>query len=91
MAPAFAGVAEFRYGSIGPASTSESSEWQNPIRATALAMPAASAMPEAATHAMGETGTTGAMGETYAMIESATHAMAEFAVPAIVRSIGAVG
>ena len=59
----------------------------------ALPVPAASAMPEAATHAMAEI-TTAAVGKTYAMIE-ATHAMAEAmaecAVPAIVGSIGAIG
>ncbi len=46
-------------------------------------MPAASAMPEAASHAMGETDTA---------IDAATHAMAEavaeFAVPAIVGAVG---
>jgi hypothetical protein len=42
-------------------------------------------MPEAATHAMGETAA--AVGETCTMIDAATHAMAEavaeFAVPAV--------
>src|SRR5204863_2296884 len=61
---------------------------------TALAVPAASAMPKAATHATGEAATT-AVGETCAMIDAATHAMreavAEFAVSAIVRSVSAIG
>ena len=43
---------------------------------TALAVPTASAMPKAATHAMAEA-TTAEMGETYAVIDATTDTMAE--------------
>ena len=56
----------------------------------ALPVPAASAMPEAATHAMGETAA--AVGETDTAIDATTHAMAEavaeFAMPAIIDAVG---
>jgi hypothetical protein len=61
---------------------------------TALAVPAASAIPEAATHAMVEFATA-EVGDAYTMIDAATHAMteavAEFAVLTILASIGTVG
>ena len=64
------------------------------VSGTALAVPAASAMPEAATHAMAEIATAEA-GDTYAVIDAAAHAMteavAEFAVLTILASIGTVG
>jgi hypothetical protein len=60
----------------------------------ALAVPAASAMPEAATHTMAEIATA-EVAETCSMIDAATHAMteavAEFAVLTVLASIDTVG